>query len=168
VCININGERTQYFRTYQGLRQGDPLSPIVFNLVAHILGSLMRKAVRKDKIKGLMNHLIEEGVTHIQYANGTILIIEGDDKSVTNMKFILYCFEWISGLKINYHKSETFIFGMDEERQARVANMLNCQKGSLPMVYLGIPVSDKKTRQGCLHWGYLRRFLKGYLPGKEN
>jgi hypothetical protein len=29
---------------------------------------------------------------------------------MTNMKFILYCFEWISGLKINYHKSDAFIF----------------------------------------------------------
>jgi hypothetical protein len=149
VCININGEIIQYFRTYQGLRQGDPLSPILFNLVADVLASLMRKAVKKDKIKGLMTHLIEDGITHIQYTDDTILMIEGDDKSITNMKFILYCFEWISGLKINYHKSDAFIFGMDEERQIRIANMLNCQLGSLPMEYLGIRVSDKKLGKGA-------------------
>jgi hypothetical protein len=39
-------------------------------------------------------------------------MVEGDDESIINMKFILYCFEWLSGLKINYHKSEAFIFGM--------------------------------------------------------
>jgi hypothetical protein len=80
LCININGERTQYFRTYQGIRQGDPLSPILFNLIADVLASLMRKAIKKDKIKGLMTHLIEDGITHIQYADDTILMIEGDDK----------------------------------------------------------------------------------------
>jgi hypothetical protein len=38
---------------------------------------------------------------------------------------------------------------MDEERQIRIANMLNCQLGSLPMEYLGIPVSDKKLGKGA-------------------
>jgi hypothetical protein len=149
VSVNVNGERSQYFRTYQGLRQGDPLSPILFNLVDDVLGALMWKAAKKDKIKGLMTHLIEEGITHIQYADDTMLVIEGDDKSISNMKFILYCFEWISGLRINYHKSETYVFGMDEERQIRIANMLNCQLGALPMVYLGKPVSDKKLGMGA-------------------
>jgi hypothetical protein len=54
-------------------------------------------------------------------------MVEVDDKSITHMKFILYCFEWLSELKINYHKSEAFIFGMGEEDSRRVANMLNCQ-----------------------------------------
>jgi hypothetical protein len=71
----------QYFRTYQGLRQGDPLSSILFNLVADVLASLMRKTIKKDKIKGLMTHLIEDGITHIQYVDDTILMIEG----VTNL-----------------------------------------------------------------------------------
>jgi hypothetical protein len=85
-----------------------------------------------------MTHLIPEGVTHIQYADDTILMIEGDVNSVVNMKFILYCFEWLSGLKINYHKSEAILFGMEEEEQVRIANMLNCKVGSLPMRYLGM------------------------------
>jgi hypothetical protein len=59
VCVNVNGERSQYFRTYQGLRQGDPLSPILFNLVVDVLRSLMRKAAKKNKIMGLMTHLID-------------------------------------------------------------------------------------------------------------
>jgi hypothetical protein len=33
VCINVNGRRSPYFRTYQGLRQGDPLLPMLFNTV---------------------------------------------------------------------------------------------------------------------------------------
>jgi hypothetical protein len=63
---------------------------MLFHLVADVLGALMRKAAKKNKIKGLMSHLIEEGIRHIQYADDTILMIEGDDISLVNMKFILY------------------------------------------------------------------------------
>jgi hypothetical protein len=88
--------------------------------VADVLESLMRKAAKKNKIRGIMTQLIEEEITHIQYAYDTILMIEEDDNSIVNMNFILYCFEWTSDLKINYHKSEAFMFGMDEERQTRI------------------------------------------------
>lgn len=33
--------------------------------------------------------------------------------------------------------------GLEERDQVRIANMLNCKIGDLPLVYLGIPVSDK-------------------------
>jgi hypothetical protein len=63
---------------------------------------------------------------------------------ITNMKFLLYCFKWMSGLKINYHKSEVVTFGVDKENEERIANMLNCKVGGLPMKYLGYPISDKR------------------------
>jgi hypothetical protein len=80
VCININGNKTQYFKTYQWLMQGDPMSPILFNLVAKTLSTLMWKAADHGKIKGVMTHLLSEGITHIQYVDDTILMIEGDDR----------------------------------------------------------------------------------------
>jgi hypothetical protein len=95
-------------------------------MVVDTLAKLMVKAAVQGKIKGVLTHLIPEGITHIQYADDTILMIEGDDRSILHMKFILYCFEWLSGLKINYHKSEAFIFGFDEMEKTRIANMLNC------------------------------------------
>jgi hypothetical protein len=51
-------------------------------------------------------------------------------------------------IKINHHKSEAYIFGMDEEEKVRIANMLNCKLGELPMTYLGIPLSDTKLGRG--------------------
>jgi hypothetical protein len=40
-----------------------------------------------------------------------VITIDGSDRSILNLKLILYCFEWMSGLKINFHKSEVFVFG---------------------------------------------------------
>jgi hypothetical protein len=60
------------------------------------------------------------------------------------MKFLLYCFEWLSWLKINYHKSEVVVFGVETETETKIARRLNCQIGGLPMKYLGFPISDKR------------------------
>jgi hypothetical protein len=65
VCININGVRTPYFSTYQGLRQGDPLSPLMFNLVDEVLATLMKRATTQGKTRGVLTHLIPEGITHV-------------------------------------------------------------------------------------------------------
>jgi hypothetical protein len=145
----VNGLRTPFFKTHQGLRRGDPLSPFLFNLVAEVLATLMRKASRQGKVKGVMTHLIPEGITHIQYPDDTILMVEVDGDSIVNMKFILYYFEWMPGLKINLHKSEAYFFGMGEMDNRRIGNMLNCTMGALPMKYLGIPLSDTKLGMGA-------------------
>jgi hypothetical protein len=70
-------------------------------------------------------------------------MVDGSDQSIRNLKLILYCFEWLIGLKINYHKSEVFVFRVQKEEKERLANMLNCVLGKMPIKYLGIPVSNK-------------------------
>jgi hypothetical protein len=41
-----------------------------------------------------------------------VIMIDGSSTSITNLKLVLYCFEWLMGLKINYHKSEVYGFGV--------------------------------------------------------
>jgi hypothetical protein len=62
VGININGEAGGFFRTHKGLRQGDPLSPLLFNLVSDALSTMLDNARTTGEIKGLMAHLIEGGL----------------------------------------------------------------------------------------------------------
>lgn len=58
VCINFNGERSHFFSTHRGLRQGDPLSPLLFNLVANALGVMLQKAIDKGHIKRVLEEII--------------------------------------------------------------------------------------------------------------
>jgi hypothetical protein len=118
----------------------------MFNLVTDALVGILDKAQAQGYIRGMAPHLMggTGSLTHLQYADDTILMCEGDERSIKNMKFLLYCFEWLSRLKINYHKSEVVTFGIGEEEEEKIANMLNCGVGRLPMKYLGFPISDSR------------------------
>lgn len=72
------------------------MSPLLFNLVADALGVLLNKAVNKGHIVGVLNNLIPGGISHIQYADDIVIMVEAEDRSVKNLKLILYCFEWLT------------------------------------------------------------------------
>ena len=44
VAINLNGEVGNFFRSLKGLRQGDPLSPLLINFVEDALSEMLNLA----------------------------------------------------------------------------------------------------------------------------
>jgi hypothetical protein len=80
----------------------------------------------------LIPHLVEGGVSVLQYADDTIIFLEHDLEKALNMKLILCIFEQLSGLNINFHKSELFCFGKAEDQYK---HLFGCQSGMLPIKY---------------------------------
>lgn len=66
---------------------------------------------------GLVPHLIDRGIAIFQYADDTILFVQDDVDQVRQLKLILYLFEAISGLKINFLKSEVMMVIEDDEKR---------------------------------------------------
>jgi hypothetical protein len=137
----------------------------MFNLAADTLDHILEKAKEKGHIKGVVPNLVPGGLTHLQYADDTVVMVDCDKASIANLKFLLYCFEWMSGLKINYHKSEVVVFGVDKETETNIAKALNCTTGSLPMKYLGFPISNKKLRMEAFG-GVVDKMKKKLQPWK--
>jgi len=52
VAINVNDEVGHFFQTKKGLRQGDPLLPLLFNIVADMLAKLIKRANEDGQICG--------------------------------------------------------------------------------------------------------------------
>jgi hypothetical protein len=144
VCVKVNDEMGHYFQTKKGLRQGDPLSPILFNLIADMLAVLIERSKNRDYFNGLVPHLVEDGLSILQYADDTILFLEDDLEKAKNLKMVLCAFEKLSGLKINFHKSELFTFGETKNKVVEYVELFGCKEGALPFKYLGIPMSHRK------------------------
>lgn len=90
-----------------------------------------------------MPHLIAGGgVSLLQYVDDTILMVKGTSLDIINLKFLLICFQEMSGLMINFAKSEVMLMGYSDQESSEIPNLLNWKLGSFPISYLGLPVSD--------------------------
>ena len=139
VGIKVNDDIGRYFQTHKGLRQGDPMSPILFNIVDDMLTVLIGSAKDAGQVGSMVPHLVDGGVSVLQYADDTIIFMEHDLAEARNMKLVLCLFEQLSGLEINFHKSELFCFGRANEEQEAYKQLFGCELGALPFTYLVYP-----------------------------
>ena len=144
VDIKINDQIGQNFQTLKDLRQGDPLSPILFNIVVDMLAILINRAKDESQVMEIVPHLVDGDLSILQYADDTIFFMDHDIEKATNMKMLLCAFEQLSGLKINFHKSEIFCFGQAKEMEQQYSQLLGCQSGKYSFRYLAIPMHFEK------------------------
>jgi hypothetical protein len=78
VTIRVNDDTSRYFQTRKGLHQGDPLSPMLFNIVADMLAILIERAKADGHIEGVIPHVVDGGLSILQYTDDTILFMEHD------------------------------------------------------------------------------------------
>lgn len=130
---------------FKGLRQGDPMAPFLFLIVVEGLNWLIRSAVEKKIYK---EYVIEGqdssvGISHIQYADDAILVVEMTNSNVCALKCILRNFELASGLRVNFHKSGLMGIKVGQWHLEQAACILNCRIGVIPFKFLGILVGSK-------------------------
>jgi hypothetical protein len=87
TAINVNGEIVPFFRNARGVRQGDPLSPILFDFLVDALAAILSRACQAGHIRGVVSHLIPGGVSHLQYADDTLILIEPTDNGIRILSF---------------------------------------------------------------------------------
>ncbi|KAK3219400.1 hypothetical protein Dsin_013370 [Dipteronia sinensis] len=102
ISILVNGSPTRQFGLKKGLRQRDPLSPFLFNVAVEDLSAVFRKAIDMDMLGGIVFGEATVQVTHLQFADDTIMFIQPNVDYLRNVKRILKCFELASGLHLNF------------------------------------------------------------------
>jgi hypothetical protein len=76
---------------------------------------------------------VQDGLSILQYADDTILFMDHELEQAKNIKLLLCVLEQLSGLKINFHKSEIFCYGEAKHYEQEYISLFGCNLGSYPL-----------------------------------
>lgn len=82
LSVKVNGKEGPYFGSFKGVRQGDPLSPFLFNVAADCLATMFREAQTNNMFVGLASNVVDGGIALLQYADDTIIMVEEDVEQI--------------------------------------------------------------------------------------
>ena len=147
--VSINGELAGFFASKRGLRQGDPLSPLLFIIAMEAFSRSLSVAAHRQ---GFQFHpkCEEVNLTHLCFADDIFLFSGGTSSSVQVIMDELNRFENFSGLQVNKQKSGIFLAGVNDNVKNDLLNITGFCLGSLPMKYLGVPlISTRLSHCDC-------------------
>ena len=147
ASVLVNGSPIKEFSLGKGLRQGDPLSPFLFLLVAEGFHVLMKSLYVNNLFIGYKvgnSDLVV--VSRLQFTGDTLILGEKSWANICAMCAALFLFEALSGLKVNFSKSQLVGVNVPASWLSEAAMVLNCKVGTIPFVYLGLPIGGNARR----------------------
>ena len=127
------GHMSPSFNIGRGCCQGDPLSPYIFILCAEFLATEIRK---NKRIKGIKIENTEFKIS--QYADDTSIFLDGSSEALNGTLEELDRFANISGLKINFDKTQLVWIGSEKYSTSSIKTKWKLSWGIKQFKVLGI------------------------------
>ncbi|CAK8535011.1 unnamed protein product [Lathyrus sativus] len=141
--FNVNGECSDVLHAKRGIRQGNPISPMLFVIMVEYMNRLMVKMPQNSNF----NHYSKcekLALTHMAFADDVLLFCRGD---LMSFELILEAFKKFSDstcLIVNPRKCKLFCGGMETSLIQEVERLSGFEEGQLPVRCLGVPLLSKK------------------------
>ncbi|XP_031121028.1 uncharacterized protein LOC116024277 [Ipomoea triloba] len=139
--ISVNGCLYGHFDGKRGLRQGDPISPLIFTICIEYFSRVL-KTKAHSPLFTFHPKCSQLGITHLAFADDLMLFSKGNPASVTILLNALKELEETSGLTVSIEKSNIFVAGIQDNR----LDFSGMPKGQLPVKYLGIPLDGQRLK----------------------
>ncbi|XP_060182081.1 uncharacterized protein LOC132611714 [Lycium barbarum] len=143
----LNGGRFGFFKSENGLRQGDLISPSLFVISAEPLSILLNKLHDDPNFRNFYMNKRGPNINHLCFADDVILFTSGNRKSLKRIMRTLESYEAASGQQINKHKSTIILHSKASSRRVdRASRITGMKKESLPFKYLSCPLYTGRKR----------------------
>ncbi|CAL1358706.1 unnamed protein product [Linum trigynum] len=146
--VLMNGTPSGFFTASRGLRQGDPLSPLLFVLCTEGFAALLRQAITEKKLEGVKVAPRAPRISHLFFADDSYLFLHGSLQECENLIEVLNEYEELSGQRVNLDKSAVcFSKNISTPDQEFLASILGVGAVAVHDKYLGLPtlVARSKT-----------------------
>ncbi|XP_062118800.1 uncharacterized protein LOC133832477 [Humulus lupulus] len=141
----LNGNIQGRFQGARGLKQGDPISPLLFVIVMDYLTRLLLKISTEKEFR--FHPLCKSlKLVNLCFADDLLLFCKANQDSVRLIQQVFTVFANSSGLTINKTKSRVYIGGLDAGEKDKLLQEFCLLEGQFPMSYLGVPLRPTKWR----------------------
>ncbi|XP_057802933.1 uncharacterized protein LOC131018226 [Salvia miltiorrhiza] len=147
ISILYNGNLSGYFACSRGVRQGDPLSPILFGIAEDVLSHLFINCVNSHHLQPMSFSRVRNFPTHLLYADDILIFCKASQKNARKIKEILDYYGRLSGQVCSVEKSHVFFgSGVAAVMRRNITRELGFAVGCLPVTYLGVPIFTGRSR----------------------
>lgn len=161
LSILVNGKAVGFFSCSRGVRQGDPLSPLLFCLAEEVLSRALSASAHRGRLIPMSLCRGYVLPTHVLYADDILIFCTGLKSNVRELLRIFKRYSEVSGQLINNAKSRFFTGAMSGSCTIMIANLLGFSVGTVPFQYLGCPIFKGKPK--VIHFRMITDRIKNKL-----
>lgn len=143
----LNGKSEGYFDCKKGVRQGDPLSPLLFCLAEDVLSRGITSLVDSGVVKVVAGPKNLNCPSHVMYADDMLILCKGDIRSLEALMKIFHEYGEASVQYLNPNICKYFTGNISSTKSARISSILGFSVGSFPFNYLGVHIFRGKPRK---------------------
>jgi hypothetical protein len=137
--ITVNGVPGRKITHARGLRQGDPLSPLLFVLMMEVTTALLKKVVDLGVMSQIGNCTAAQRISI--YADDVVIFVKPTVQDLVAVREMLALFGEASCLQANYRKTSATLIRAGEHEEGMVTTLLQCAVTPFPIKYLGLQLA---------------------------
>ncbi|KAF1894057.1 hypothetical protein Lal_00003974 [Lupinus albus] len=130
-----------------GVRQGDPLSPLLFCIAEDVLSRGISQLVSQGNLSPIVGPKGVRTPSHVLYVDDILIFCKGLKSNLVALNSLIKDYAEASGQHVNPAKCKFYIYNGTARRIATLTGILGFSAGSLPFNYLGVPLFRGKPKR---------------------